>query len=70
MTVAEVARSAEVSEATLFNYFPTKEDLFYSGLEAFGDHLIEAVRNRPAGEPALAAVRSVVLKGGGLMLVL
>jgi AcrR family transcriptional regulator len=65
VTVAEVARGAEVSEATLFNYFPTKEDLFYSGLEAFGDQLIEAVRNRPAGEPALAAVRSVVLKGGG-----
>jgi AcrR family transcriptional regulator len=65
VTVAEVARGAEVSEATLFNYFPTKEDLFYSGLEAFGDHLIEAVRNRPAGEPALVAMRSVVLKGGG-----
>ena len=27
VTVAEVARAAEVSEATVFNYFPTKEDL-------------------------------------------
>ena len=25
--VAAVARAAEVSEATVFNYFPTKEDL-------------------------------------------
>src|SRR5487761_448962 len=34
--VAEVARAAEVSEATVFNYFPTKEDLVYQGMEAFG----------------------------------
>jgi AcrR family transcriptional regulator len=63
--VAEVARQAEVAEATLFNYFPTKEDLFYSGLEAFGDRMIAAVRDRPPGTPALAAFRSVVLGGQG-----
>ena len=27
VSVAEIAREAEVSEATVFNYFPTKEDL-------------------------------------------
>lgn len=27
VTVAEIARAAEVSEQTVFNYFPTKEDL-------------------------------------------
>ena len=31
VTVAEVAREADVSEATLFNYFPTKEDLTTAG---------------------------------------
>jgi AcrR family transcriptional regulator len=65
VTVAQVAREAEVAEATLFNYFPTKEELFYSGLEAFGDRLIEAVRQRPAGEPALVTVRSFLLEVGG-----
>ena len=30
-----MAVAADVSEATVFNYFPSKEDLFYSGLEAF-----------------------------------
>jgi AcrR family transcriptional regulator len=65
VTVAQVARAAEVAEATLFNYFPTKEDLFYSGLEAFGDRLIDAVRQRPAGEPALVTVRSFLLQTGG-----
>jgi AcrR family transcriptional regulator len=28
VTVAEVAEAAGVSEKTVFNYFPTKEDLF------------------------------------------
>src|SRR4029453_13360477 len=67
VTVAQVARAAEVAEATLFNYFPTKEDLFYSGLEAFGDRLIAAVRDRAPGTPALAALRSVVLGGQGVL---
>jgi AcrR family transcriptional regulator len=65
VTVAQVARAAEVAEATLFNYFPTKEDLFYAGLEAFGSGLVDAVRQRPAGIPAVAAVRSYLLTPGG-----
>jgi AcrR family transcriptional regulator len=54
-TVAAVAREAEVSEQTVFNYFPAKEDLFYSGLEAFEEALLDAVRSRAPGESALAA---------------
>jgi AcrR family transcriptional regulator len=61
VTVAEVARAADVSEGTVFNYFPTKEDLFYSGMEAFEAELVGAVRRRPPGEPALAAFRRFVL---------
>jgi len=45
--VAEIAREARVSEATVFNYFPRKEDLFYSRLEAFGERLVAAVGSRP-----------------------
>ena len=29
VTVAEIARAAEVSEQTVFNYFPTKEELVF-----------------------------------------
>jgi AcrR family transcriptional regulator len=65
VTVAEVAREANVSEGTVFNYFPTKEDLFYSGMESFEAALIEAVRNRPAGESVLAAFRRYVLDQSG-----
>ena len=67
VTVAEVARQAQVAEATVFNYFPTKEDLFYSRLEAFGAGLLEAVAAREPGEPALAAVRPYLLGSGGLL---
>jgi AcrR family transcriptional regulator len=61
VTVAEVAREANVSEGTVFNYFPTKEDLFYSGMESFEAALIEAVRNRSPGQSVLAAFRDYVL---------
>jgi AcrR family transcriptional regulator len=61
VTVAEVAREAAVSEGTVFNYFPTKEDLFYGQMEAFEEALVEAVRERPPGESVLAAFRRLVL---------
>jgi AcrR family transcriptional regulator len=49
VTVADVARAADVSEKTVFNYFPTKEDLvFHEGAERRAA-LIDAVRDRPAG---------------------
>jgi AcrR family transcriptional regulator len=63
VTVAEVARAADVSEGTVFNYFSTKEDLFYSRMERFEDRLVEAVRTRLPGEAVLDAFRRVVLEG-------
>ena len=65
VTVAQIAQEADVAEATVFNYFPTKEDLFYSRLEAFGDQLVEAIGARPPGEPALAAFGRFMLDSGG-----
>ena len=62
VTVAEVAQEAEVSEGTVFNYFPTKEDLFFSGMEAFEARLVDAVRARPLGETLLGAFRRFVLE--------
>jgi AcrR family transcriptional regulator len=63
VTVAEIARAAEVSEVTVFNYFPTKEDLFFGGMQFFEEQLIEAVRNRARGESAASAFRRRVLEG-------
>jgi AcrR family transcriptional regulator len=64
--VAEVARAADVAEKTVFNYFPTKEDLFYSGMEAFEERLLDAVRAREPGETVLAAFRGFVLRPEGV----
>ena len=66
VTVAEVARAADVAEKTVFNYFATKEDLFYSGMEAFEDRLLGAVRDRESGETALAAFRRFLLTPQGV----
>jgi AcrR family transcriptional regulator len=65
--VAEVARAAEVSEATVFNYFPTKEDLFYSGLEAFEEDLLSEIREREPGESVLDAFARFVQRPRGLL---
>src|SRR5436309_12552886 len=61
VTVAEVGRAADVSEGTVFNYFPTKEDLLYRQMESFEAALVDAVRERPAGESVPAAFRRIVL---------
>ena len=67
VSVAEIARAAQVAEATVFNYFPCKEDLFYSRLESFGTRLADEVGARPPGEPALAAFRRALTAEGGLL---
>lgn len=61
VTVAEIARAADVSEVTVFNYFPTKEDLFFAGMADFEAQLVEAVRTRPPGRSALAAFRGLLM---------
>jgi AcrR family transcriptional regulator len=63
VSVSEVARAADVSEVTVFNYFPTKEDLFYGGMQFFEEELIESVRTRPKGEAAVKAFRRRLTAG-------
>jgi AcrR family transcriptional regulator len=67
VTVSEIARQAEVSEKTVYNYFPTKEDLFYHRLEAFENELLGAIRARPPGESVLAAFRRFLLEPRGAL---
>ena len=57
VTVAEVAEAAEVSEKTVFNYFPTKEDLFFDEVPARAAAFASAIREREPGQSAISALR-------------
>ncbi len=58
VTVADVARAADVSEKTVFNYFPTKEDLVFGAGGERRAALIEAIRGRAPGESFVAPFRA------------
>ena len=65
VTMANVAEQADVSPATVFNYFRTKEELFFSGLHAFEAQLVAAVRDRSRGVSVLEAFRQHLLSSTG-----
>lgn len=55
VTVAEVAAAAEVSLATIFNYFETKEDLFFDREADIIAALCRVVSERRPGEAIIPA---------------
>lgn len=62
VTVAEVAAAANVSVNTVFNYFTTKEELFFDRVPEGIDAAVRAVRERKRGESAVAALRRAFRK--------
>jgi AcrR family transcriptional regulator len=61
VTVADVARAADVSEKTVFNYFPAKEDLVLHGGEERRAALIEAIVMRPPGTSLVTPFREATM---------
>ncbi len=66
VTVAQVAKAADVAPQTVFNYFPTKEDLVYWRLEGFEARLLHAVAERPEGASVVDAFERFMLEQPGL----
>jgi AcrR family transcriptional regulator len=61
VAVSDVAREAEVSEQTVYNYFPTKDQLVTDRDQLVQDELCRLIRARPAGTTPAAAIREFVL---------
>ena len=61
-TIADITAAADVAPRTFFSYFQTKEDVVLDeGPQRF-DQLQQTLRQRPHGEPLLAAFRRVALE--------
>lgn len=61
VTIADVAREADVAVQTVFNHFATKEDLFFDGRVPWVEEIAAAVHDRAPGTTPLAALRSHLL---------
>jgi AcrR family transcriptional regulator len=60
-TLPDIAEAADVSTRTIFAYFPSKEDILFSGLAETIDDLAQALAHRPAGVQTLDVVRDFIL---------
>jgi len=65
VTIADVAREADVAVQTVFNHFATKEDLFFDGRVPWVEGVADAVRDRAPGVSALSALRAHLLEFTG-----
>jgi AcrR family transcriptional regulator len=60
VTVAQIAEAADVSVKTVFNYFPSKEDLFFDRADELCDVLVDAVVQRPPGTTVVGALHALL----------
>jgi AcrR family transcriptional regulator len=58
VAVDDVARAADVSRQTVFNYFPAKEQMLFDRDAEVEAALLGAVRDRPAGTSLVSALRA------------
>jgi AcrR family transcriptional regulator len=63
-TVRDIAREANVTERTFYRYFNGKEALLGEEYRTWLEALADAIRARPAAEPAFTAVRHAIMDVG------
>jgi AcrR family transcriptional regulator len=57
-TIDEIAAAADVSRATVFSYFPTKEDIVFGDAPSAIGSLVAALDARPEGQGTIVAVQA------------
>lgn len=62
VTIADIAAAADVAVQTVFNHFPTKEDLFFDGHTPWVEGPADAVRTRAPGTPPLEALHTYLVE--------
>lgn len=62
VTVTEIAAAAEVAEKTVYNHFPVKAALVFDAADELLTDLLEVVRGRGAGVPAIEGIRGLVTR--------
>ena len=62
VTVAAIAREADVAPRTFFGYFESKEDVFLGRGDERLEMLVQAIRGRDRRQPILSALRPVLLQ--------
>ena len=61
VTLADIAEAAEVSVKTIFNYFGSKEDLFFDRIGELRESLVTTIVDRPPGTTVLGALETLLL---------
>jgi AcrR family transcriptional regulator len=61
VTTTAVADAAGISPATLFNYYATKEDLFFGQVKELERSLVDVITSCPRSESLLLALRNHVV---------
>lgn len=61
VSVEDITEAADVSRATFFRYFPSKEDVLVQWMRHVGDEAAQALLERPHDEPPLTALRQALL---------
>ena len=59
VTVAQIAAASDVSEQTVFNYFSTKESMFFDRTDPMIDAVADAVRERGSASLVESVVQSI-----------
>jgi AcrR family transcriptional regulator len=63
VTIAQIAEAADVSINTVFNYFPTKEDLFFASAPGGEYGFTQSISTREPHEPVVGFLRRLLETG-------